>query len=52
MNMGKDVQVLVLKEVTKRLNESNIDHMAIAMSINARENLFSMLANFSHGKRM
>ena len=51
MNMGKDVQVLVLKEVIKRLNESNIDSVAITMSSNARENLFSILANFSHGKR-
>ena len=52
MNMGKDGQDLVLKEVTKRLNESNVDRVAIAMSSNGCENLFSMLAKCSLGKRM
>ena len=50
MNMGKDGQTLVLKEVTKRLNESNIDRMAISMSSNGCGHLFSMRAKFSHGK--
>ena len=50
--MGKDRQVLVLKEVTKRLNKSGIDRVAISISSNGCENLFIVLDNYSHGKRM
>ena len=41
----------MIKEVTKRLNERNIDRVAIAMSSNGFENLFSMIVKFSHGNR-
>ena len=52
MNMCKDGQALVIKKVTKRLNEGNIDRVAISMSSDGCENLFIMLVKFSHGKGM
>ena len=50
-SIGEDGQALVLKEVTKRLSECVIDLVAIIVSSNGYENLLSMLAKFSHGKR-
>ena len=46
MNMGKDGQVLVFKEVTKRLNENNIDRVVIAISSDNRENYLACLSSF------
>ena len=40
------------QEITKRLDESNIDRVALAMSSNDCENFFGMLVKYSHGKRI
>ena len=52
MSMGTVGQKQVYKEITKRLNESNIDRVALALSSNDCENYFGMLTEYSHGKHM
>jgi len=52
MSMGKRGQDTVYKEITKRLDATNIDRVALAMSGNDCENVFGMLAKYSHGKRI
>jgi hypothetical protein len=52
MSMGAVGQKQVYKEITKRLNESNIDRVALALSSNDCKNYFGMLTKYSHGKRM
>ena len=52
MSMGKIGQQTVYREITKRLNEGNIDRVSLAMSSNDCENYFGLLSKFSHGKRI
>ena len=52
MSMGKVGQQRVYKEITTRLNASNIDRVALVLSSNDCENFFGMLAKYSHGKRI
>ena len=52
MSMDKRDQDTVYKEITKRLDASNIDRVALAMSSNDCENFFGMLAKYSHGIRI
>ncbi|KAL7531548.1 hypothetical protein ACHAWF_003815 [Thalassiosira exigua] len=52
MSMGVIGQEKVRCEITSRLNETNIDRVAIVFSGNHCENFYSILAKFSHGKRI
>ena len=45
MSMGKRGQATCYEQITKRLDASNIDRVAMAMSSNDCENFFGMLAN-------
>ena len=49
--MGEHGKALVLKEFNKRLIESDVDRVVIAMSRNGCEIFFRMLSKFSHRKR-
>ncbi|KAL7545104.1 hypothetical protein ACHAWF_008471 [Thalassiosira exigua] len=52
MSMGKSGQETCYKEISKRLDESNIDRVAATMTSNGCENFFGMLSKYSHGKRI
>ena len=52
MSMGKKGQATCYQEITKRLDESNIGRVALAMSSNDCKNFFGMLVKYSHGKRI
>ena len=52
ISTDKRGQDAVYKEISKRLDVSNIDRVALAMSRNDCENFFDMLAKYSHGKRI
>ncbi len=52
MDMGEVGQAKVFGEISKRLDLKNIDRVAAARSSNRCENLFNVLAKFSHGKRL
>jgi len=52
MSLGKKGQATCYQENTKRLDESNIDRVALAMSSNDCENFVGMLLKYSHGKRV
>ncbi|KAL7545351.1 hypothetical protein ACHAWF_015517 [Thalassiosira exigua] len=52
MSMGEVGRGVVYREIASRLNETNIDRVARAMSSNNCENFFNILAKFSHGKRI
>ena len=52
MSMGKKGQEKVANEIFKRLDETNINRVAMSLSSNGCENFFSMLVKFSHGKRL
>ena len=45
--MGAVEQQQVYTEITKRLNESNIDRVALALSSNTYKNYFGMLTKYS-----
>lgn len=50
MSMSERGQATVFKEISKRLDSSNIDRVAMTMSSNDCENFFGMIAKYSHGK--
>ena len=52
MSMDKKGQATCYQEITKRLDESNIDRVALAMSSNDCGNFFGMLVKYSHGKQI
>lgn len=52
MSMGKSGRIKVKGEITKRLDENNIDRVALAMSSNRCENFFSVLVKYTCGKRV
>mmetsp|Transcript_26462 Transcript_26462/g.43670 ORF Transcript_26462/g.43670 Transcript_26462/m.43670 type:complete len:224 (-) Transcript_26462:27-698(-) len=52
MSMGKKGQAKVQAVITSRLDGKNIDRVARAKSSNRCENMFHVLAKYSHGKRL
>jgi RNA-binding protein YhbY len=52
MSMGKAAREKVYQEINKRLDATNIDKVAIAMSSNKCENFFSVLTKYTQGKRL
>ena len=52
MSMGKKGRAKLQSEVTKRLDEKNIDRVARCMSSNRCENYFSVLVKYTCGKRI
>ena len=52
ISMGKEGQAICYSEITKRLDETNIDRTAMSLSSNDCENFFGMITRYSHGKRI
>ena len=52
MSMGENGRAQVYKEISKRLDDRNIDRVAMALSSNACENFYGMLTKYTHGKRI
>eukprot|EP00986_Skeletonema_menzelii_P015095 scaffold11045_cov138-Skeletonema_menzelii.AAC.1 len=52
MSMGKKGQAKVQAVISSRLDGKNIDRVARAKSSNRCENMFHVLAKYSHGKRL
>ena len=52
MSMGKKGRAKLKQEITKRLDEKNIDRVARCMSSNRCENYFSVLVKYTCGKRI
>ena len=52
MSMGKKGQAAVMKEITDRLDFDSIDRVATISSSNRCENFFSVVAKYTHGKRL
>ena len=52
MSMSPAGVAAVNHEISKRLNDSNIDRVALTYSSNNCENFFGMLTKYSHGKRI